>query len=92
MKVVYKYPIPEGKNTLTLPKGAKVVHVGTQHHVPMLWIEHQEPFEGQETEVVAYQTFGTGHGIPDFAGFLGTIFEGPFVWHFYQVAPWVEVP
>lgn len=93
MKVVYKYPLdPSEQTTITLPKWAKVVHVGMQGPTIMLWVQHQQPFGGQPTETRVFQVFGTGHPIPDFAGHLGTVMDAPFVWHVYQIAPWVEAP
>lgn len=93
MKVVYKYPLDPGETTtLTLPKWAKVVDVAMQGSSITLWVQHQQPFEGQPTETRVFQVFGTGHQIPDFAGHVGTVHDGPFVWHVYQVAPWVEQP
>jgi len=79
-KIVYKYGL--SPDEISLPKGAKVlrVGVGVQNEAPTLWVEvnPNAPIVTRRVEVV-----GTGHPVPVGFSHIGTIFSGPFVWHFY---------
>lgn len=83
---IYKYPFElpgSGIAVVRLRVGAKVLSVGTQRPGWItLWVEvDPEAVEQNRTFFVV----GTGHHIPERAGrFLGTVFDGPFVWHVYE--------
>lgn len=83
---VYKYPIPLiDVFTLTLPVGAEILHVATQHGDPMLWCRVDET---GETETRQFALVGTGHPAPgpDEARHVGTFltWEGTYVWHLFE--------
>jgi hypothetical protein len=56
-----------------------------------VWYEVQP---GATPKLVTVQVFGTGHPIPETQQegidywWLDTVFDGPFVWHLYQVDDW----
>ena len=86
MKVIYKYPFkiqskPQG---VFLPKSAQILHVGVQYGgSPMLWaLVDTEPLEGLRT----LRVYGTGETIDETLPlqYLGTIFQGPYVWHIFE--------
>lgn len=92
MKTVWKYPIRISDDpTLATISGvdAKPVHVGHDPAgAPCVWIE-VEPARGR-TEVLAFLVVGTGHPIPGTVAepvYVGSLHDGPFVWHVYQVDP-----
>ena len=89
MKVVHKYQpvlvMDAPSEPLMIPAEAKIVHVGLQDSRVTLWAEHSR--ETPSTRELRVQIFGTGHPIPAFASYLGTLFDGPFVWHCYEVKP-----
>lgn len=89
MRKIYKYPlITLGRNTLVMPKGAKVVHVEAQENgarglglEPCLWAL-VDPMKPGET--VTFNVVGTGHAIPDDCQYVGTCQIPPFVWHVFK--------
>ena len=68
---------------LSMPKDAKVLSVGLQHDRLTFWAE---VFTGTEIEYEIRKFFvvGTGHPLPVNYGFVGTVFQGPFVWHIFD--------
>lgn len=78
MKTVYKYPVGE----LQLPKDAKVLTAGQQNGDMFIWAEIDTD---QILEHRTFQVFGTGHPIPKESCYIATTFDGPFVWHIYEV-------
>ena len=78
-------PITDESHTITLP-GACVrpVHVAMQGETPTLWVEFDP--DGDLTWDIDYQWFGTGHDIPSNAMYVGTVQDGMFVFHLYEVA------
>lgn len=81
MKTIYKYPLADS-GLLNLPTGAKIVHCDVQRDIPTLWIEVDTVAELEERRFTVY---GTGHPIGDNATHVGTYFDGPFVWHVYEI-------
>ena len=66
---------------LEVPRGGKPLCVGMQGDMCMVWIE-VDPVEPK----VSMELFsvGTGFGaVPTDTKYLGTIFQGPYVWHIY---------
>ena len=88
MKKIYKYGIvmeglPDLK--LHLPKGAKVVHVGTQAPGQVnFWVELPPMTVTYENRL--FRVYETGHPIEDEAIWCGTTMDGPFVWHLYEIS------
>lgn len=84
MKTVFKYAFshPAG-DVFEVPVGAQFLHAGIQAGVPCVW------FEVDETQTLKYRrTFvlvGTGVRVPESSEHRGTVLQGAFVWHFYEV-------
>lgn len=83
-KTVYKYPAPIGE--VQLPDIATIVHVGMQNGVITVWAEVPLFPPTPAWEQRSYKIYGTGQPIPDNAVHVTTLFDGPFVWHLYEVS------
>lgn len=86
MKTIYKYPAPLTvfvEHVQALPVGAKFCHLGKQAGLPMMWFE-VDP-EQRETESRVFFFTGTGRLVENHSTHLGTVIDGPFVWHLYEV-------
>lgn len=81
MKTIYKYRFNE---TLELPCGAEFLKVATQSEAGLicLWflVDVDQPKEHRE-----FRIHGTGHLVDDNERYLDTFFEGPYVWHLFEV-------
>lgn len=85
MKVIYKYQIYVGSNKLTLPAGAIPRAVGGQDDVLFLWVEHVNSDVPLTPRI--FNVYPTGQALttqPE--QYIGTIFNGPYVWHVYEQA------
>jgi hypothetical protein len=84
-KVIYKYSITSTITTLFLPVGAKILTLQMQHGVPFIWIERTE--EAIELKERKIKKVGTGESFNADSNhsYIGTIQEGPYVWHYYEV-------
>lgn len=70
--------------TVMMPEGANIIQVGTQSPGRItLWAEVDPT-----AEMVRhfFNVIGTGHKIPPACSYLGSAFDGPFVWHVYRRA------
>jgi len=89
MRTIYKYTlqhIPNERQTKKLPKDTKIVHCAMQHGVPTLWAEVDEENAALMPEQRHFEIYGTGYSImADRSRHVGTIFDGPYVWHIYEV-------
>lgn len=80
MKTIYKYNTGE----VTMPKDAKVLKAGIQNGVVYVWAEVDTKAPIEERHFVVY---GTGWEIATDRNlsYIDTVFDGPFVWHVYEV-------
>ena len=82
--IIYKYEMPEPglHSVIPIPKDGKVLHVGMQGGRIMMWVE----VNNTATEQRKYTTLPTGTEFfrPPNAHHIGTVFDGPFVWHIYE--------
>lgn len=78
MKAVYKYPLHFGVNKVLLQGG--FLHFAMQGGVPTLWAEHNDDEDSEEYE---FQIVATGQPIEGMVCYIGTAFDGPYVWHLY---------
>jgi hypothetical protein len=83
MKTVWKYQVPIGHQvTLEIPFGGIVVHTESQDDVICLWVEVESSNPKAHR---SFKVFGTGHEIQmPYAIHVGTVQQGPFVWHVYE--------
>jgi hypothetical protein len=86
-KTVYKYvfePAAEHWHIALkreLGTSFKVLHVGLDPAgAASMWIEMTP---GMYVEVVDFYIVPTGGGVPDKAEHVGSLVQGPFVWHVY---------
>lgn len=84
MKTVYKYQItPGGITTISMPDGAKIVHVGVDWIGSVcMWayVDTQQPSVDRKFIIT-----GTGHELGDVERYVGTVIQRPFVWHIWEV-------
>ena len=86
MRAVRKYLLPPATHTQTLRfPGASVrfLHVDMQGDAPVLWVE-VDP-DSEKAWDITLTWFGTGHEIPGNALYVGTVQDGAFVFHLYEV-------
>lgn len=89
MKTIHKQELRLiDKQTLRLPKGAKVLSVDNQNERIMVWYLFGIPEDGSvELEQVTFRIIGTGHQIEDnFQGeFIWSVItqDSRFVWHVF---------
>lgn len=68
--------------TISMRKGAEVIHVSQQNRQPCIWAI-VDPTNDTEERVFFVQ--GTGHPIREEASsHLGTWFDNEFVWHLFE--------
>lgn len=81
---IWKFPFTVSDMVaIEMPKGAKVLRVDLQAQ-PCVWA-----LVNPESEKVrrVFYIFGTGHSLGPRANdlqYIGTFFEGPFVWHVFE--------
>ncbi len=91
--VVWKYPINAGTTdvfSIDMPAGASILHFGNHDGAMAIWaIVSPERLQ----EARHFRICGTGHRIeypkPGWEGYgavyVGTVFDGPFVWHLFEI-------
>lgn len=78
MRTVYKYPLTNP--VIEMPAGGKVVTVDIQNGQPCLWAEVDPTAKKMEKR--RFHVYGTGNVVE--GKYVGTYFEGPFIWHVYE--------
>ena len=82
MKTIYKYQLTH--DGISMPKGAKFLHVALQVGLGTMWFEVET--DEEEIEERHFVIVGTGHPVPTGdVKYLGTYFQDIFVWHVYEV-------
>lgn len=97
MKAVWKYSVPVNDewNKIEMPLDASIVHVDRAEQVDEVWVWVEIDLDEKETATVEFRVFGTGHQVPDDAGYWGTVSwypNIPLVWHLYERLPWMTPP
>lgn len=82
MITIWKSPISEHRKIIHVPDGATFLHAGMQDEVITLWYRCSTEMEKLKVQVIVA---GTGHNSADTIGatYLGTVFDGPYVWHIF---------
>ncbi len=83
-KTIYKYLLANspGPQTIRLPKNARVLHVGSQDEILMLWCM-VDPNNASVTR--RFEVFATGQKVDSVGlNYLGTTQVQPFVWHIFE--------
>ena len=62
MRTVYKYELPSitSQQEVSLPKGARIIHVGEQHGMLALWADVRTTHENEDRTILI---IGTGDEI-----------------------------
>lgn len=88
---MWKFPLGavelgmDGAVTVEMPPRAKIVHFGIRGTSLMIWAE-VHPGRDEPTEQRTFAVVGTGDGaVPDHAQHIATYFDGPSVWHVYEL-------
>lgn len=82
MKSIWKFLIYDDLKSVEIPSGALVLSVGlcpiTKKVAVWALVDPAAPRERR-----TFQIFGTGEEIGDttYLGYVGTVFQGPYVWH-----------
>jgi hypothetical protein len=85
VKTVFKYPFfggPGDTIVLAMPDKAEIVRFAMQGRTPTIWAivdPDESPVDRR------FKVIGTGREIPGHARYLGTVDDGPFVWHGFEV-------
>ncbi len=88
MRTIYKYELnaTETPQKILLPEGSVARHVAVIDHVIYVWVEQPigELVDQWEHTFIICGTgdlfeFPKGH-----MNYVGTVFQGPFVWHVYH--------
>lgn len=88
MRTIYKYELDvhETPRKMLLPEGSIARHVAVVDHVIYIWIE-QTTYDDVIRDDHTFTIYGTGHEFEYPEGsfeYVGTVFQGPFVWHIYH--------
>ena len=82
-RVVWKYHLSRGRgvDVLELPGGASFVRADMQEGIICIWflVDRDEPKVERR-----FSVYGTGQDVPDTANYVGTVMDGPFVWHVFE--------
>lgn len=91
MHTIWKFPLEvDDSQTITMPKGARILAVQVQHGRPCLWALVDANEDVRET--VEIRTHGTGHRIPEGDArsyeYIATyqLQSGAFVFHAFRLA------
>jgi len=85
VKTIHKFTVGFGTNSIEMPAGAKLLHVGAQGQSPYaccVWalVNTSAPMVRRHLCV-----FGTGHEVDVEAAYVGTTQVGEFVWHVFDL-------
>ena len=82
MKTIHKYTIGVIQNCpVQMPVNAKVLHVDMQNSMLTLWalVDLSNRIENRY-----FSVYGTGIEILKEGYYIGTVKDGPFVWHIFE--------
>jgi len=85
MHRMFKFEIPFPSDdfvTVHVPNRAVVRHFGRDPRgVLCVWAE-VDP--GERLIATEFKIIGTGHEVPHDGRYIGSVLQGPFIWHCYQ--------
>lgn len=81
MRTVFKYPL-EFDTDLKIPGDSAPLHIAFQNAKLCSWweVDTDSPEITRQIRVI-----GTGHDVPEDSYYLGTVQDGYFVWHVYEL-------
>lgn len=77
----YQLNFNDRVQTILLREGAILRSLQVQARTPTLWVE-VDPDAPEE--YVTFHIVGTGWDIPSGLDYIGTLQDGPYVWHFFK--------
>lgn len=85
-RTIYKYELMVGDTvTVDMPKGAEVIKVANIGGASTIFMwAIVDPSEKREQRI--FHVRGTGHPLGKVGRYVGTVFQGPFVWHVFEAA------
>lgn len=84
-KYIHKYILKIGElNLFEIPAAAKPVSIGIDPAGGMIamWVEFEPRWPN---EFRRFSVHGTGHPIPSDRQYVGSVIDGRFVWHVYEL-------
>jgi len=84
MKVIYKYTLPQGNGITTSIPDGKVRAIMNQDGIPSIWIEHNTDQYQISYALITCIGTGTVFNINDVGIYIGSLQDGPFIWHYYM--------
>lgn len=82
-KQIWKFDLRHGAQHITAPGLGQAVFFARQDDCLRVWCEVRP---GQPEHTFIMDVIGTGHQVPRDARHVGSIQDGPFVWHLFQAA------
>lgn len=85
---IFKYRISSlssDRAAVPMREAAVIRATGAQRGVIYLWAEVPYDVGGERLTSRTFQVVPTGGDIPDPGTYVGTVFDGPYVWHVYEV-------
>jgi len=84
MKRIWKFEfVITDEQTVSMPIGAKILHVQVQDHMPYIWALCN-PKASYESRT--FRVYGTGNPVPEDSGkHIGTFQDGRYIWHLFEV-------
>lgn len=79
---MFKYQVFDG--AVEMREGAVIRAVGMQNRAIYAWAEVPYDVGGERLAERTLRVVATGRDVPDPGVYLGTVFDGPFVWHIYE--------
>lgn len=88
METMWKFVFePENSNVLQIqvPIGSRARFVGLDPATgnPAVWVHIKQHDAAREEK--AFFIYGTGHRINAFTDYVGSVIQGQFVWHIFEV-------
>lgn len=82
MTSIWKFKLSSSQQpqTLKIPSGGVILHSSRQEPDICLWVEVNENNEFINRD---FLVIGTGWEVPQNSVYIGTVFDGSYVWHIY---------
>ena len=90
MKTIFKQALKvTNLQTIQLPRGFKILHLGMQADVPTIWYECDTTAPMKNLNIYC---FGTGFDMDHSPArkYIGTVQFDGFVWHYYHAAGFID--
>lgn len=90
MNTVWKFPFfggPGDTIVISMPEGAEIVRLAMQDNRPTMWALVDDRALRVDR---CFTLIGTGSKVQPGARYLGTVDDGPYVWHGFEVTVTTE--